>query len=191
MLECERLLIVKQLCKTPLASNYQILDASTGCPVGLARTKPNKLAPLLGRLGDTRFLPMRLEAFEIEDEPLVFIVRRNAGFLRCQARIADADDHRLGRLLARGSTPTQGFWILDRQNVRVVTGEFAVERATYQMKTDDGSVLATLDTSGPELLVEFDWALHEQPLTKMLLLGSVFALEMIFPRDTDIRGHIP
>jgi hypothetical protein len=189
MLECERLLIVKQLCKTPLASNYQILDASSGRPVGLARTKPNKLAPLLGRLGDTRFLPMKLEAFEIEDEPLVFTVRRNAGFLRGQARIADADDHRLGRLLARGSTPMQGFWILDRQNVNAVTGEFVVEHATYQMKTSDGTVLATLDASRPEMLVEFSSALHEQPLTKMLLLGSVFALEMIFPRDIDCRGH--
>src|SRR5262249_5565249 len=141
MLECERLLIAKQPCGSPLGSTYQILDASSGQAVGLARTKPNKLAPLLGRLGDSRLFPMKLEAFEIEDEPLVFIVRRNAGFLRYQARIADADDHRVGRLLARGSTPAQGFWILDRQNMLAVTGEYVAERAAHLLKMEDGTVL--------------------------------------------------
>ncbi len=104
MLEHERFLIVKRPASSPFASQYEILEAVTQRPVGMARAKPHKLAPLLSRVGQANFLPMKLEAFETEDEPLVFIVRRSIGFLRGQ-RIADADDHRLGRLLVRGAPP--------------------------------------------------------------------------------------
>src|SRR5882757_9201757 len=66
MVECERLLIVKRSPQAPFASHYDILDASTQKQLGIARARPNKLAPLLGRLGESRFLPMKLEAHETE-----------------------------------------------------------------------------------------------------------------------------
>jgi hypothetical protein len=188
MLEYERFLIVKQASRTAAAANYKILDAATDRPIGIARIKPNKLVTFLGGLGDSRFLPLKLEAYEIEDEPLVFIVRRNAGFLHGQARIADADDHRLGRFVARGSTAAQGFWILDRQNYLYVTGEFVAERSAHVLRSGEGYVVATLDSKKQETLLEFDSALHDQPLAKMLLLGSAFALDMIFPIENDNRG---
>lgn len=181
MVECERFLIVKRPPQAPFASHYDILDASTQKQLGIARARPNKLAPLLGRLGESRFLPMKLEAHETEDEPLVFIVRRSAAFLRGQARIADADDHRLGRLLVRGATARAGFWILDRQNFLFVTGEFVEERAAFVLRSSDGAELATWQINAGEVTIDFDASLHEQPLAKILLLGSALALDMIFP----------
>lgn len=181
MVECERFLLLKRPPQAPFALHYDILDASTQKQLGIARAKPNKLAPLLGRLGESRFLPMKLEAHETEDEPLVFIVRRSAGFLRGQARIADADDHRLGRLLVRGTTALGGFWILDRQNYLFVTGEFVEERSAYVMRTTAGAELASWRLLAGEYLIEFDASLQEQPLAKILLLGSALALDMIFP----------
>lgn len=181
MVECERFLIVKQPPSAPFASQYEILDASTQRTVGVARAKPNKLAPLLGRLGNSRFLPMKLEAFETEDEPLVFIVRRSAGFLRGQARIADADDHRLGRLVVRGSTAQAGFWILDRQNFLFVTGEFVEERSAFVLRSGDGVELSSWQSSKQQVAIGFDPSLYELPLAKILLLGSALALDMIFP----------
>jgi hypothetical protein len=188
MVECERLLIVKRSPEAPFASHYDILDASSYKQLGIARARPSRLAPLLGRLGEGRFLPMKLEAHETEDEPLVFIVRRNAGFLRGQARIADADDHRLGRILMRGALAQTGFWILDRQNYLFVTGEFVAERSAFLLRSGNGSELATLQLSPGETLVEFADLLQEQPLAKILLLGSALALDMIFPTPIASRG---
>ncbi len=181
MLEHERFLIVKRPALSPFASQYEILEASTQRPVGIARAKAHKLAPLLDRVGQAKFLPMKLEAYETEDEPLVFIVRRSVGFFRGQARIADADDHRLGRLLVRGSTAKTGFWILDRQNFLFVTGEFVEERSAFALRSVEGTELATWHLCKQELLIEFDCTIQEQPLAKMLLLGAALALDMIFP----------
>jgi hypothetical protein len=181
MVECDRFLIIKRPPSAPFASHYEILDASTQRTLGIARARPNRLASLWGRLADSRFLPMKLEAHETEDEPLVFIVRRSAGFLRGQARIADADDHRLGRLVVRGTTAKAGFWILDRQNFLFVTGEFDEERSAFVLRSGDGAESATWQVNSREVLIDFDASLHEQPLAKMLLLGSALALDMIFP----------
>ena len=181
MVECERFLIVKQPPTPLFASQYQILDAATQKPVGVARARPNKLAPLLGRLGDSRFLPLKLKAYETDDEPLVFVVRRSAGFMRGQARIADADDHRLGRMVVRGSTAKAGFWILDRQNSLFVTGEFVEERSALVLRSGDGVELSSWQLSKSQIAIDLDESLHHLPLTKILLLGSALALDMIFP----------
>src|SRR5438270_12993978 len=82
MVECERFLIIKRSPLAPFASHYDILDAATQKQLGIARARPDKLAPLLGRLGESRFLPMTVEAHETEDDPAVLLLRLHAGFLR-------------------------------------------------------------------------------------------------------------
>jgi hypothetical protein len=187
MLEYERFQIVRRPKVGPTGIHYEIRDAVTERLIGTARIKPNRLAALLGRLAEGRLWPLKLEAFETDDEPLVFIVRRNAGLLRGQARIADADDHRVGRLLMRGPTAEGGFWIVDRHNLLFLTGEFLAERSTYILRSRDGCVQATLRILKAEILVAFDASLYEQPLAKMLVLGAAFALDMLFPEFAE-RG---
>ena len=181
MLEYERFQIVRRPNVRSPGIHYEIRDPASDRLIGTARIKPNRLVGLLGWLAESRIWPTKLEAFETDDEPLVFIVRRNSGLMRGQARIADADDHRLGRVLMRGTAAEQGFWILDRQNILVLTAEFFAERSMYALRSVDGCVLAAIETLKTEIRVSLDAALHDQPPAKMLVLGAAFTLDMLFP----------
>jgi hypothetical protein len=181
MLEFERLQIVKRPATRFPGFHYEIRDAVSELIIGQARIRPSRFAAWLGRLTESRFWPVKLEAFETDDEPLVFTVRRDALVLRGEARIADADDHRLGRLVMRGSTSTGGFWILDRHNLLFLTGEFLADRSLYVLTSSDSCVLASLKVAGSATLVNFDAALHERPPAKMLILGAALALDLLFP----------
>ncbi len=188
MLEYERFQIVRRPNAGSQGIHYDIRDAASERLIGTARIKPNRFAGLLGRFGEGPLWPVKLEAFETDDEPLVFIVRRNSGLLRGQARIADADDHRLGRVLMRGSTASQGFWILDRQNLLFLTGEYMAERGLHALRSVDGCVLASIEISRHKIVVSLDAALSDQPPAKMLVVGAAFALDMIFHTTQEVRG---
>jgi hypothetical protein len=191
MLEHERFLIIARPCATSRCSQYEIRDAGSEQLVGMARPKPDKVTAFFGRFSQSRLWPLKLEAFETDDEPLVFIVRRNIGWGRGQVRIADADDHLVGRVLMRGPSAAQSFWILDRNNFVYLTGEFLAERSVHILRSRDGIVLATLDCTKSMMRVEFDATLHDQPLAKMLVLGSALALDLFFPDSTGARGVSP
>jgi hypothetical protein len=177
MLEHGQFLIRKQADCSPLASQYSILDDQTQEPLGSARVRPGWLARWCAGWPGTRLLPVRLDVCETDDEPLVFTVHRGLG--RKRAQIADADDQCVGRLVARGSDPAAGFWILDRSGDRFVTVEF--NGAAFILWDGVGRKLAAWRQDGVDWHVSLEPLLDDLPLVKMLLLGSALALGLMFP----------
>lgn len=161
----------------PQALSYQILDADTLEVLGMVRSRRSSWLGFLRGLVGKRLLPAWLDVFETEDEPLLLTVRIAPRLFRPSARIADADGARVGRFVPRGGSTGAGFWIIDRAGGLFAIGEAAGRESAMQIRSSEGNNLATWHrrTGGAELVVAVDHALQDEPLNKMLLLGSALA----------------
>jgi hypothetical protein len=136
-----------------------ILDQDTGWQLGLARWQLPARSPWLAWLSR----PL-LTVHEIDDEPLVFTVRR-LWALTPRWEVCDADGHSIA-VVRRG-------WVLDRFGGCLAWIEPVPEADGFRFHGRDGRELAELNRSGNDLRVRFADDLFGEPFVKMALLAAV------------------
>jgi hypothetical protein len=138
---------------------WDIVEPDSGRPLGYARVHPPRSTWWLGWLKRGA-----VDVYEVEDEPLVFTLRRLWGF-SARWEICEADGHRvalvrLGRILDAFGQP----WAMiestpDGVHFRAGDREFA-----HAQQSSAG------------VQIHFASELQDHPLTKMSLLGAVIAM---------------
>jgi hypothetical protein len=190
MLELQHFLLCRPNGPRDAGWRFAILDADTECRVGFARENPGRVASFLGRFVSSRILPGRVEVRETGDEPLVFVVTSPPPLFGSQIDISDADDHPVGHVRLGPRSGGETGRILDRGN-----SLFAKLRGEWNSRSiviaqPDGSELATVRkepsiSSGRQeqadscLFLRVNDLAADDPFAKMLLLGSVLALDLV------------
>jgi hypothetical protein len=206
LLELQRFLIKEQPAARAGGESYAIFDPRTQQQVGIARGEAGLLVRLLGWLVRSTLLPARLRVYETEDESLVFTVRRLASLWGQRSEIYDADDHFIGYGENRVFSGLSGFQLYDRRGLPFANAEGEIRSRTFRLVSRDGRELGVvacpppLSTLSPEeervergdgldserggesgaCLVSLHEELAEQPLSKMLLLGAVLTIAMVY-----------
>lgn len=192
-MEAQRFLITDRAAPGETAIAYDIFDPKTQERVGVIREKSGSLPEFLRKLLSKRFLTIKLEVCETEDESLVFTVHRTMGWWRRRIDVYDADDHLMGygeNQAASGS----GFWIYDRRNLPFAEIKSSSRGRSCRFLAPDGRELGTVTgewtapgtnvrTPIDHYLVSIGDELAEQPLAKMLLLGAALAMNMDHPGE--------
>ena len=132
-----------------------ILAADTGEPTGHARWQ----APA----GWWRFLVRGvLQVRELEDEPLLCLVRRRWTLLPWY-EVCDADEQRIGRILGP---------VLQDRDARRCATRCSDGPGQISFQTPEGILLARVDREPEGDRLTFETVIEKEPFVKMLLLGG-------------------
>lgn len=137
----------------------EVVNVSTGKSIGVVRWQ---VAP--GLAGLSWLSGPILAAHEIEDDPLVFIVRKSWAFSP-RWEVQDADGHPVATV--------RGDWVLDifDQCLARITRRPGEEG--FRFCAQDGREMARVTQSGNDLQISFAAEVQGEPFIKMALLGAV------------------
>jgi hypothetical protein len=191
MLEQQRYLIKRMSRSQGQGRAFEILDPDTERCAGFARENPSAIVRRLRQFLSLRFLPTRIEAREIEDESLVFIVNRSAGLVSQEIEVADADEQLIGYLRLSAWATNGNVRIHDSNCSLFAELQGNWETMNIVMLGPDGAKLGSVTKASPNeslsartpgsfLLVAIDECLTDQPFAKMLLLGSTLGLAFVY-----------
>ena len=138
-----------------------IVDPATQLPLGLAQRRP-----MPASFWRRWFVRPTLEVLETEDEALLCMVRRLAGF-RPAWEVCDADGRYVGGI--------RGPKIVDPFGRAVCLAAAGTGSKPLSYLTPDGLELATLSPQDDRQLLTFGPALDGNPFARMLLLAAALA----------------
>jgi len=198
--------VIKERVKILSSSNtYDILDAASGEPLGVAQEKISGLVSVLRWFISKHIMPTRVEVREKPDDSLLFSIRRGGYIFRSRVEVLDAQGELVGYFKSKVFTISGGFTIYDKAdqhfadikgklfgfNYRFVSADGKVEMGKVAKKLSAGALLKELFTSADTYAVEIDPELADNPMAKMLLLAAALAIDMIYKsesRTVDIPG---
>jgi uncharacterized protein YxjI len=123
-----------------LASIYDILDADSGAPIGIAKEEPPGVVKYLRLLVDNRWLPTVVNVYERETDPPVLTIHRGVALFRPKVHVT-AQGQELGYFRAKAISIGPSFRMFDMQ-----------DREVGSVKGDwKGWNFQLLGTSGEEL----------------------------------------
>jgi uncharacterized protein YxjI len=194
MLELQRFLIKEQVAFLKTVDTYDIFNPDTGEQVGLARETPGSLVAWLRWFISKHLMPTTIEVREIEDESLLFTIRRPVRFWRQRVEVYDAEDHLVGFFTSKLFTLGGGFWVYDYQGepFAEVKGDWIGWNFTFL--TPDARELGVvtkkwaglgkeLFTSADNYIVSIHDDLRNEPIAKMLLLAAALAIDIVYHEE--------
>lgn len=187
LLESQRFSIKERSASEATGNRYEILDAQTQSRLGIVREESGALRNYLPAFLNSLFRSTKLEARETADESLVFTVQRTVTLWRRGIEVYDAEDHLIGYSDSRKFSRHGNFWVYDRRGLPFVEVKRSLRGRLGRFIGPDGRELGSLTSEGTEtgseaaaaanpFLVSIGEELAEQPLAKMLLLGTALAL---------------
>jgi uncharacterized protein YxjI len=191
MLELQRFLIKKRVTFLKTMDTYDIFDPDTGEQVGVAREVPGSLVTFLRWFISKHLRPTTVEVREIEDESLLFTIRRPVRFGRQRVEVYDAEDNLVGFFKSKVFHLGGGFWVYDYRG-----GQFAEVKGdwigwNFTFLTPDRRELGIvtkkwaglgkgLFTSADNYIVSMHDDLLNEPIAKMLLLAAALAIDIVY-----------
>jgi uncharacterized protein YxjI len=191
MLERQRFLIKEQVAVLKTVDTYDIFNPDTGEQVGVAREVPGSWVTLLRWFISKHLMPTTVEVREIEDESLLFTIRRPVRFWRQQVEVYDADDHLVGFFKSKLFTLGGGFWVYDNRGEQFAEVQGNWIGWNFTFLTPDGRELGIvtkkwaglgkeLFTSADNYIVSIHDDLLNEPIAKMLLLAAALAIDIVY-----------
>ena len=195
MLESRKFLVKEKVKILAAHATYDIYDADTREPIGVAEEEISFLTRVLRWFVSKQLMPARVEVREKPDDSLVFSVSRGFFLFRSRVEIHDAQGVLVGYLKSKLFSFSGGFHVFDAKDkpfaevkgnlfgfkYRVLTpeGDFEMGKVSKEW----GGIAKELFTSADSYLIEVNEDLDEQPLGKMLVLASALAVDMIFKSE--------
>jgi uncharacterized protein YxjI len=103
-----------------MASTYDLLDADTSAPIGIAREEPPGMAKYLRLVMDNRWLPTEVNVYEREGAPPVLSIHRGVALFRPRVHVR-AGGRDLGYFQAKALSIGPSFRIFDAQEQEIGT----------------------------------------------------------------------
>jgi uncharacterized protein YxjI len=191
MLELQRFLIKGHVAFLRTVDSYDIVDPESGRKVGVAREVPGALVKLLRWFISKKLMPTQLEVCEVEDESLLFTLRRPVRLWRQRVDVYDAEDRRVGYFKSRVFSSGGGFRVFDYRGHLFAHLQGDWISCNFAFLTPDGRQLGLVSkkwaglgkelfTSADDYFVSLHEELEDQPIAKMLLLGAALAIDMVY-----------
>ena len=98
-----------------LASTYDLLDANSGAPIGIAKEEPPGIVKYLRLAMNNKWLPTIVNVYERETEPPVLTIHRGVALFRPKVHVT-AGGQQLGYFRAKVLSIGPSFRIFDMQD---------------------------------------------------------------------------
>jgi len=196
-----RYLVKEQVKFLKSHHTYDIYDADTSEQIGVAEENIGQITQILRWFVSKQLMPTTVEIREKPDDSLVFTISRGWYLFRSRVEIHDAQGALIGYFKSKIVSWSGGFYVYDKNDRQFaeVKGNFTGFK--YSVVTPDGKVhlgkvsktwggmVKELFTSADTYMVEVDEDLSEQPISKMLVLASCLATDMIFKSESRTAGN--
>jgi uncharacterized protein YxjI len=174
-----------------LTDVYDILDAQTGAPIGIAKEEPNPWAKWLRLLVKKALMPTVINVYEGEGSSAVLSLHRGFGLFRPKVTVTTAGGVAAGHLIAKAFSLGGAFRMFDPQGTEIgmVKGDW--KGWNFQMLAATGQELGRVTKKwaglGKELFTSADTyviALADtgtaQTNIAPLLLAAGLAIDTVF-----------
>jgi len=173
-----------------LTDTYDILDAESGQPIGVAKEEPNAWAKYLRLIVNKQLMPTVVNVYDVAGGPPLLSIRRGVAVFRPRVRVTAAD-RELGWFQAKALSLGGAFRIFDPQDreVGMVKGDW--KGWNFQFLTSAGEELGRVTKKwaglGKELFTSADTyaiSLSDSAASRAdiapLLLAAGLAIDMVF-----------
>jgi len=191
MLDRTTYLVRERVGFMKLSDTYDIFDAQTGAPIGVAKEKVSPLMTVLRLVLKKHLLPTRVEVKSGENEPPLLALRKRLGFLRTRVDVLDAAGEMLGWLRSKLFSFGGGFHVFDASNAKIAEVKGDWKGWNFKLVANDGRELGTvtkkwagiakeLFTSADNYVIHLADGSAKNPGTAGLLLASGLAIDVVF-----------
>lgn len=173
-----------------LASTYDLLDAETGQPIGIAKEEPPGIVKYLRLAVNNRWLPTIVNVYERETDPPVLTIHRGVALFRPKVHVT-AGGRELGYFRARAISIGPSFRIFDTQDREIGSVKGDWKGWNFQLLGSGGEELGRVTKKwagfGKELFTTADTyvislgdAAAGRRETAQLLLAAGLAIDTVF-----------
>jgi uncharacterized protein YxjI len=180
-----------------LTDTYDILDAESGTPIGIAREEPPGWAKFLRLAVNKQFLPTAVNVYEGTGEdgtaPVVTL-RKGPALLRSKVTVSNGRGVPLGRFDSKIFSLGGGFFVCDAQGNRVAEVKGDWKGWNFRFLDAAGNELGVvtkkwaglgkeLFTSADNYMIALSDSAPANPDTAALLLAAGLAIDVVFKEN--------
>lgn len=184
MLELDTILVKERVGVLKIADTYDLLDPSTGNPVGLCKEHIAWWVHILRLVVNKRMLPTVVRITDQHEARTFLEIRRGFSFLSPRVSVVDGQGKVLGHLKSKLFSWGINFRILDdaEQEIASVKGDW--KGWNFQLLAATGEILGTITkkwaglgkelfTSADNYVVDLSGAANKTASRKMLLAAAL------------------
>lgn len=178
-----------------LTDIYDILDADTGQPIGIAIEEPPGIVKYLRLLGNNKFFPTRVNVYEREGQPPILSIRRGVALFRPKVHVTSRE-REIGYFKAKLISWGPSFRIFDMQDNEIgeVKGDW--KGWNFQLLAPGGQELGRvtkkwaglakeLFTTADTYVIALSDSAAGRPDVAQLLLAAGLAIDTVFKEKDD------
>jgi uncharacterized protein YxjI len=170
---------------------FDILDATTGQPLGVAREDLSQGLALLRLVLDKRFLPTRIVVAAGLEAPPQLVIEKRFTLFRPILTVRDGAGRFLGRFRGKVFSIGGGFWIEDEGGSPLAEVKGDWKGWNFRVQTPDGRLLATfgrqwgglakeLFTTADSYVAALEPDSSRMPRAEELLLAAALAIDVVY-----------
>lgn len=190
MLDRDTYVVKERVGFMKLASTYDLLDAQSGAPIGIAKEEPPGVVKYLRLAMNNRWLPTIVNVYEREGDPSVLSIHRGVALFRPKVHVT-ANGQQLGYFRAKAISIGPSFRIFDMQDREIGSVKGDWKGWNFQLLGTAGEELGRVTKKwaglGKELFTTADtYAIDLAPAAAgrrdvaQLLLAAGLAIDTVF-----------
>jgi uncharacterized protein YxjI len=189
LLDRKTYVVKERLALTRLTAIYDLLDAETAAPIGVAKEEPPGWAKWLRLVVNKHMLPTAVNVYEGTSTTPLMSIQRGFTFLRAKVAVV-MGGRTIGNLEAKLMSIGPSFRILDAQDVEIGSVKGDWKGWNFQILTASGEVLGTMTKKwaglGKELFTAGAYAIElsdsaaGRPDVAALLLAAGLAVDTVY-----------
>jgi len=189
LLERKTYVVKERLALAKLTATYDLLDAVSGNPIGIAKEEPPGWAKWLRLVADRHMLPTAVNVYEGTSTTPLLSIQRGFTFLRAKVAVV-MGDRTIGHFEAKLMSIGPSFRILDAQGAEIGSVKGDWKGWNFQILAASGEVLGTMTKKwaglGKELFTAGAYAIEisdtaaGRPDVAALLLAAGLAVDTVY-----------
>ena len=190
MLDRDTYVVKERVGFMKLASTYDLLDAHSGTPIGVAKEEPPGIVKYLRLAMNNKWLPTVVNVYERETEPPVLSIHRGVALFRPKVHVT-AGGQQLGYFRAKAISIGPSFRIFDMQDREIGSVKGDWKGWNFQLLGAGGEELGRVTKKwaglGKELFTTADtYVINLNPAATgrrdiaQLLLAAGLAIDTVF-----------
>ena len=178
-----------------LVDTYDILDADTAQPIGIAKEEPPGIVKYLRLLGNNKFLPTQVNVYEREGEQPILSIRRGVALFRPKVFV-NTRERAIGYFKAKMISIGPSFRIFDMQGREIGSVKGDWKGWNFQLLGPQGEELGRvtkkwaglareLFTTADTYVIAISDAAAGRADVAQLLLAAGLAIDTVFKEKDD------
>ncbi len=190
LLERKTYVVKEHVAFAKLTATYDLLDAESGAPIGIAKEEPPGWAKWMRLVANKHMLPTAVNVYEGTSTTPLVSIQRGFTFLRAKVAVV-MGDRTIGHFEAKLMSIGPSFRILDAQDVEIGSVKGDWKGWNFQITSSTGEELGTITkkwaglgkalfTSADTYVIALSAGAAGRPDVAALLLAAGLAVDTVY-----------